>query len=425
LLRLSGPDALQLTRDVVKKNRRWTPRRLVLSRICAADGTLIDEALIAWMPGPKSYTGEDVVEISCHGNPVIIEMILDRLIQAGARPARAGEFTRRAVENGRSSLLQAESLAGLISAGTPQGVALAHQGMGGAVDDHANDLREHLLDLTAELEARLDHPGDDLGYESDTAVVEGLSRVSQQARALAQTWRQGRRCLRGASVALVGPVNAGKSSLFNHLIGKQRALVSATPGTTRDVIEQSVLLDGLDVRFLDTAGERSQTDDPIEAAGIALGRTLTEDVDLTLVLVPLHMKSDPSIADILMRTSDRHRLIVGTWLDSGESGDEMDLCISNRTGAGIDALQKKIRSMLGANELGEVSTMLLSQRQHDLFRAVGEHADHAAVALQGMLGPAVAAEECIQALERLSELVGSRVREDVLDRLFQRFCIGK
>lgn len=425
MVRLSGPDARRIAEAVCPGGPPWRPRRASLRTAVGEDGP-IDALLVVWMPGPRSFTGEDVVELSCHGNPVIVELLLSALIEAGARMARPGEFTRRALLNGRTTLLGAEALRSLIAATSPAGVALAQAGMQGATDALSGELTETLLDLAAELEARLDHPGDELGYEDDEAVADGLRAVAGRAAEAAASWRAGRIRLQGATVALIGAVNAGKSSLFNRLVGTERALVSPTPGTTRDVVERSVLLDGLEVRYLDTAGQRQQTDDPIEAAGIALGQRMTDEADLLLLIVPLHEPPGPEWPDLLARTAGQPRLVVGTHSDLvGETALSVDHTVSSLTGAGIRPLQDDIRARLAEGSTGGEQLVVLSQRQHDLFRAIAEHAEQAAEALLGMLGPAIAAEEVTAALERLAELTGQDVREAVLDRLFARFCVGK
>ncbi len=423
LLRLSGADALTVGQRLCPAGPRWRPRRAALRRAVDPTGALIDEVLVTWMPGPRSYTGEDVVELSCHGNPVIIEQLLDRLVVCGARPARPGEFTRRAVEQGRIDLLRAESVAALIAARAPAGVAVARAGLDGALETVIGELRERLLDAIAELEARLDHGDDELTLASDAALGETLARLAREARTTADTWRAGRARVAGARVALVGPVNAGKSSLFNQLVGRTRALVGPQPGITRDVVEESVLLDGLEVTFLDTAGRRSGGD-AVERAGMALGETLTADVDLKLVVMALHMPLAAARIDAL--AAGCPALVVGTHIDCSRSDLEgIDHAVSNLDGTGIDGLHAAIRQRVGGDLPAGARAVLVSQRQHELFVSIAGACDAAREALLGWLGPAVAAVELTGALSRIAELRGDDVREDVLDRLFSRFCIGK
>ena len=424
VLRLSGPQARQVAAAVCPGPPRWVPRRASLRR-AVRDGVVLDEVLVVWMPGPQSYTGEDVVELSCHGNPVVVELLLDALVAAGARPARPGEYTRRALENGRIDLLRAEAVSALIDATSAEGVALATSGLHYGLGAEVQALREDLLDLAAEVEARLDHPGEDLGQWSDARVVADLGRVAAQAEALARGWTQGRRRLYGARVALTGAVNAGKSSLFNALLGEARALVSPVPGTTRDVVEQSLVVDGLEIRLLDTAGERADAE-PLEAEGQALGRRWTEDVDLRLIVVPLHRPLDPETLAILTRTAGQPRLVVGTHLDQGDRGlIAADARVSSTTGAGVADLRAALRGRLGGESGAGARGLLYSQRQHALCLDVAACARDAALALDGPAGAAVAAVEITRALRRLSELDGLDTTEAVLDRLFARFCIGK
>jgi tRNA modification GTPase len=390
------------------------------------DGTPIDEVVAIWMPGPKSSTGEDVVELCGHGNPVLLAALLDALVGRGARPARPGEFTRRALENQRTDLLGAEALSALISARTVEGAQDALLGVRGGMHEDADRMREVLLDIAAELEARLDHPDDDLSLQSDDAVAAALLTVGKEADAIACTWSASRIRQNGATVALVGPVNAGKSSLFNHLVGTERALVSDRPGTTRDVIERSVLVDGMDITFMDTAGERG-TDDTLEQAGVALGQSLSARSDLLLVVLPLDRDVEPHSQALLARTSDHRRLVVGCFADrtAHPQGPTVDHSVDNTSGEGVDALRELIRDAVGAEPVSGQAVVVLSQRQHDLYRSVSTHCVEAVDALRGALGPAVAVQGVMCAIERLSELTGMDVREAVLDRLFARFCIGK
>lgn len=376
------------------------------------------------MPGPTTATGEDVLELGCHGNPLIVEQLLDRLVALGARPARPGEFTRRAVERGRLDLVAAEAVHGLITARSSAGLDAAREGLDGRLQVTLSAHRQALLDLAAELEVRLDHPGEDLGEASDEEVVAQLRAQATALAALAASWRAGKRRLEGARVALVGPVNAGKSSLFNRLVGMDRALVSDQPGTTRDVIERAVLVDGLELTFLDTAGEREATG--LEAAGQRLAQQLTADVDLRLhvfsALAPPAAEVVAALAPgwLVVTHADIENALSEEVLGSGRPS----FLVSSATGRGVPGLLEAVRDELGRDPSG-AAAVVLSQRQHELLRAMAAHVGEAADCLGGMVGPAVAAECVTLALERLGELTGEDVREDVLDRLFSRFCIGK
>lgn len=427
LVRLSGPDAQAIAAALCPGGPAWRPRRATLRTLALGRthaGSLSEPALVVWMPGPRSYTGEDVVELSVHGNPLLARAVVDAAVAAGARPARPGEFTRRAVEQGRLQLVQAEAVHALISARTLEGVALAQAGLSGALDAPLRALREPLLDAAAELEARLDQPGGELETDDDHAVAAQLTGIAARARDLAATWDHARPRLQGARVALVGPVNAGKSSLFNHLVGSQRALVSPQPGTTRDGVERTILLHntGVEVTLVDTAGERANPG-PLEAGGLAIGRALAQEADLVVLVWPRTRPADP-LWDTL-RGRHPGALVAHTFADQPAAIAQSGLQIDNLTGEGLPALRAALAERLTGGETRAGALAVVSARQAALLREVATRSAEAAQALLGWAGPAIAAEEVYAALEQLAALAGEDVREAALDRLFARFCIGK
>jgi len=415
LLRLSGAGCLAFARALCPGGPAWRPRRSALRRLLRADGALIDEALVVWMPGPRSFTGEDCLELSLHGNPILVAEALERAAELGASMARPGEFSRRALLNGRLDLLRAEGLAALITARSPLGLAAAR----GVGELHAQleRLRDVALDHAAALEARLDYPGEDLDGDADAVLGAGLRALADEARRWAGGWAVSRRRLEGARVLLEGPVNAGKSSLFNALVGSARAIVSDTPGTTRDLLERSVMVEGLEITFFDAAGERSDPD-PIEAEGIARGRAMAAEVDLRLWLCRPEGPTPPPAP-----AGPERWLVMSHAPSPVETDLPVRFFVDSPSGAGVYALRSALRARLGEGAAAQAS--VLSQRQHSLLLAVAERLEASAEALEGWAGVAVAAEACTEALELLGELRGDDVREDVLDRLFSRFCIGK
>ena len=432
VVRLSGADALCVARLVCPAGPRWLARRATVRlALDPATGARVDQVLAVWMPGPHSYTGEDVVELSCHGNPRVADALVRACLSGGAAAARPGEFTRRAVESGRLSMLQAEAVGALIEASSLEGARIALSGLGGAVDREITALRERLLDLAAELEARLDHPTDDLGHLDDAQVAAQLQEVARHALRLAAGWEHNRPLIHGARVALLGPVNAGKSSLFNRLLGMERALVSELAGTTRDVVEARLDLGGMEVTLLDTAGRHAAAG-PIEQAGIAIADRMLADVDLVLLVGALDEGADAAqafaatIAALAAPCGDRPFLVVGTHGDRLRAPPSSPaLVVSSQTGDGIEALRLAMRSALSVRLVGDDLIGATSQRQHAGLLAVAHAADEAAAALLGLDGPAVAAHALVDGLVSLGELLGQDVREEVLDRLFERFCIGK
>lgn len=419
LVRLSGAGVAELVRRVC--GRLPPPRRATLVRLRDADGPF-DEGLLVWMPGPASYTGEDAAEVSCHGNPLLVERLIGAFQSAGARLAEPGEFTRRAVLNGRLDLVEAEGVLQAIEATSAAGIRLA--GAARAVSRRAGELRDRLAEVGAELEAILDYPGEDLLFAADAELVGRLDAVAAEAGALAATWRAGRVAVEGARVALVGPVNAGKSTLFNALVGRTRALVSPVPGTTRDVVEGVFQLPRARVTLLDTAGEREDPE-ALEAAGLGLGREAAREADLRVLCVPVDRPADAGTR-LLLDATHAPRLVVGTFADrGGDPGVPLDLRVSGATGEGLAALREALERALLGSPVAASGLVLGSARQADLFRALAEDAGRAARALATGLGPAVAAEHVYGALAAVDALTGRDTREEVLDRLFARFCIGK
>ncbi len=423
LIRMSGPLALNIAYRL-SQSKSLRPRYAEL-KVLVHNNRVLDEAIVISMPGPRSFTGEDVAEINCHGNPLIVDTIIEACVELGARPARNGEFTRRALENGKLSLIQAESLNCLIHASSTAGIALAQQNMTGQLEEGISLFRESLLDVCAELEARLDQPEGDLEYIEDEALCQQLLNIGNQALDSARDWKQGRIRIHGAKVALLGSVNAGKSSLFNQLVGFKRAIVSNIPGTTRDAVEKTIYLDGLEVCFFDTAGAREDSADPIESEGIAMGLTLAKEMDLCLLVFSV-LDGKSSLNSLKDKIGAVPYLEVGTHHDLLKNQQhDCDIVVSNIDGTGIDALRSMIRARLSEKETSGAQYQIVSQRQYELFLALSRHCFDAEQAIKGFYGPAIAAEEITQALERLAELSGEEVREAVLDRLFTKFCIGK
>ncbi len=435
VLRLSGPGVGGVLARICARRRGLPPpRRAVLVRLRDDEGVM-DEGLLTWMPGPGSYTGEDCAELSCHGNPLLVERLLAACVSAGCRVAEPGEFTRRAHAHGRLDLLRAEAVLQAIEARSTAGLQVAVRGLCGELGRWSEAQREALVAISAELEARLDFPDqlEVLGpagpqLQGDDELALRIAGARDELVRVAETFRRSRLQVRGARVALVGPVNAGKSSLFNALLGRRRALVSPRPGTTRDVLEASCELAGLPVILLDTAGENLEPEE-IEREGLALRDELVAEVDLLVVVLPAHRLELPEVATLLATSAGRPRVLVGNHADRTGARFELEgralLPCCALDGAGLEELEDAIAEALVGEEPGESAAVIASQRQHELLRSAGEALERARLALLGEAGVAVAAEELIHALERLCALGGHGVREEVLDALFGRFCIGK
>lgn len=402
--------------------RAGGPRRV---RVLGRDGVL-DDGVLLWRAGPRTATGEDLAELTLHGNPVVLRAAVDRFVAAGARPAGPGDFTRRAFLHGRLDRLGAEAVLQTIAARTLAGVRAARAGLDGRLADAVDALRSRLLEATAEVEARLDHFGDGLN-EVDDDTLRGLLRAwAAEARALAADGRRGATTVHGAQVALVGEPNAGKSSLFNALLGEARALVHPSAGTTRDVVEGRFEAGGVEVTLLDTAGDRT-TDDPLEQAGVARAREVSARVD-GIVVVLRARPGGPSATerDLLARTAGRPRVVVLNGVDGAPAaeGPPGALRTVAPRGEGVDAVRDALVAALVGQPTASGLRWAAGRDQAAALDRAAEAAEEAAGAL-GPMGPAVASVVLHEALEALDGLTGADTREDVLDAIFARFCVGK
>ena len=435
VVRLSGAGVAEVLGRVCPRSGGLpSPRRAVLVQLRDPAGSF-DEGLLTWMPGPGSYTGEDCAELSCHGNPLLVERLLSACVGAGCRPALPGEFTRRAWEHGRLDLVRAEAVLQAIEARSQGGLELASRALRGELGAWIEARRQELVSFGAELEARLDFPDQldmnldgQAGLEDDDQLDARMAEAQGELARAAASHRRARVQVEGARVALLGPVNAGKSSIFNALLGRRRALVSAQPGTTRDVLEASVELCGLPVVLMDTAGENLEPE-ALERDGIALRDELLEEVDLVVLVLPAHQLARPEVASLVASTASRGRVLVGNHADREGArftlGEHTLIPTCALDGRGLEALRGAIAQALVGEEPGESAAVIASQRQHELLLAAARRLEQARLALVGDAGVAVAAEELFDAIARLDELGGGEVRDEVLDALFARFCIGK
>ncbi len=429
VVRLSGPSAVSLVDTIL------TPRAALadapshrVRRVTVVDpesARVLDEALCVVMRAPRSYTGEDTVELSCHGSPALLEVVTRRLVDAGARLADPGEFTRRAFLNGRIDLAQAEAVALLIGARSERAVQLAARALGGALSARVRTLRETLLDAIAGLEVALDFPEEHVGLDVDKAR-RSLERLHEDVDRWCDEARRARLVHEGLSVAIVGPPNAGKSSLLNALVGRERAIVSDVPGTTRDVVESTIAVAGVAVRLLDTAG-LDRPRDALEAEGVRRSHRAIEESDLLLVVLDGSTRPD---AAVLEATRARARIVVRNKSDLAPHPDATRLlesvAVSAREGTGLEALVARlaegVRSRTAA--MDDEGGIVASLRQFEALASLRV----ALAAAREALGAApleVALVDLRIALEAASGLIGVDVGDAVLDRIFSTFCLGK
>ncbi|HLK99526.1 MAG TPA: tRNA uridine-5-carboxymethylaminomethyl(34) synthesis GTPase MnmE [Myxococcaceae bacterium] len=420
ILRLSGPAALEVGRALAPGvPAEPTPRHAYLATFVDAAGQPLDEGLFLYFRAPHSFTGEDVVELQAHGGPRLLRLLLGRVLEdARVRPAGPGEFTRRAFLHGRLDLTRAEAVADLVAADSEAAVRAAAAGLSGVLAQRVSALEAPLRALHADLEGVLNFPDEAEGADEDAG--ERVARLLAQAQGLLAEAGRGRLVRRGARVVLFGPVNAGKSTLFNRLVGEARALVDDEPGTTRDVLEARVEWEGLALALLDTAGLR-EAPGRVEALGIARARQALASADLAVLVLPPGAAAAEAQAWTREAGSTPVLRVEGKCDVAGRG--EGGLRVSGLTGEGVEALRAAVLSHLwGGGTPSAVA--LVSERHADALRRACEALTRAEQA-QRLSTLEVVSGEVGLALEALGEVSGTHVSEALLDAIFQRFCIGK
>ena len=431
VVRVSGPGAAPIARTLLGRAPR--PRHAHYARFTEADGALLDRGLLLWFPAPRSYTGEDVLELHAHGGPVLLDLLLRRVYALGARPARPGEFTQRAFLNGKLDLAQAEAVADVIAAGSEAALRAAQRALSGAFSARVRALQTLLTGARVQIEAALDFPEEELELLADPALAAALTGLVAALDAVLAEARRGVRLARGLEVVLVGAPNVGKSSLLNALAGTERAIVTALPGTTRDVLCVELALDGVRLQVADTAGLRA-THDPVEREGVRRALAALAQADLALLVT----RADDWQRDLaLLREqagASPELLVVVNKIDldqlpaarSAEPDMPPRIALSAQTGAGLDLLRAELRARAGG--VGADSAFSARERHLDaLQRAAAEiAAARAEVARAGHGGMVeLAAEALRRAQGALDELTGQHSSDDLLGAIFSSFCIGK
>ena len=438
VVRLSGRAALDVAARVLRRDPhaaadvppRLESHRARLAVFCEpASGRAIDQVLVLPMHGPRSFTGEDVVEIHCHGGTLITDLVLRTLLAAGARAARPGEFTERAFLNGKLDLCQAEAVADLVDASSDAGRVAAWHQLEGALSRKVLALRASILDLRALVEAYLDFPEDDLPPEAESEVAAGLAGTQQALAALAATFARGRLAREGIRVALAGKPNVGKSSLLNALLGRERALVSPEAGTTRDYLEEPAALGSLRILLCDTAGLRSGAGD-VELAGIERTRNVIAMADVVVVVLDASAALDAEDHAVLEATAGKPRVLVRNksdlvpvWPNDGTIID-----VSALRGAGLEALGSAVAAAALPGAVLEPpaeAVVVTRARHHVALLAAAEALRRSELALESGQALEIVACELQAAIVELERLVGSSDVDDLLDRIFSRFCVGK
>jgi tRNA modification GTPase len=434
LVRVSGGNAIEIADKIFRGKEqaaRFASHVQHLGDIFSAESALIDQVVLSVHRAPASYTGEDLIEISCHGGTLVTAKVLEACLRAGARAARPGEFTERAFLNGKMDLTQAEAVIDLIRARTDLALRSATEQLEGRLGDQIRKIRDDLITLMAHINASIDFPEEGIEPDEAEALCVRLDSIREQIDALLATADQGRVLREGVRVVIYGATNAGKSSLLNRLLGYDRVIVSDTHGTTRDTIEETVILDGVPIRLLDTAGLRDSQNE-VESEGMARTEKSLQLADLRLHIAdrnapkPAHFNGVPAVAS--GEPGDANEIVVLNKSDLPENNDWKDfpgLRISCVTGEGVLELQKEILARIRQQNLRPESAVAINTRHRDCLRRALESCDRARAALTEGLSPEYVAVDLDLALRALGEVIGIVDVEQILDSVFSQFCIGK
>jgi len=419
--------------------RKRSDRALVYGALHDRDGAVIDHCLCTVSRAPHSYTGEDAAELQCHGSPAALTLGLEALFAAGARQAQPGEFTRRAFLNGKLDLTRTEAVADLIHAETPAAVRQAAGQLGGALARVVDGIYDRLRDLCAHFHAVLDYPDEDIEPFEAEELSAALSGAAAELDALAATYQRGRLLNEGVPCAIVGRPNAGKSTLFNALLGYERAIVTPVPGTTRDTVEERVSFGGVLLRLIDTAGLR-ESEDAVEQLGVERSRAALERAELIFFVV------DGAELPLTKETVDIWRMVEQTgkpwvWIVSkqdvtrkrsgmgaigaGGKSSIPTVELSAKTGKGLDELERAVAALFPENEDVKAGALLTNARQAEAAGRARAAVERGAAALRSGLSPDAVVADVEEAMSALGELTGRTVSEDVTARIFERFCVGK
>ncbi len=439
IVRVSGPGAEKICRALFKSPAVAGPLKshhLYHGDIISPEtGGVIDEVLIALMKGPHSYTGEDVLEIHCHGGHLILQAVLNEVIKGGGRPAEPGEFTKRAYLNGRMDLSQAEAVMDLITARTARGLALAISGLKGRLSEKLQSIRSDLIGILSSLESSIDFNEEDISPSSEPIAPDNIEDIITRITGILATYQEGKLFRNGLTVVITGRPNVGKSSLLNRLLGERRAIVTPIPGTTRDFIEETISIGGIPVTLTDTAGVRKSAE-AIEQEGIAFVWEKALAADMVIILIdgsaPL-TEEDVEVIDrnrekqvvLAVNKSDLPHQVTDAQLGELMPGVE-PLWISAKYGDGIPELKERIAATAAGSRDDTGSDVILANLRHKtaLEKTAASLAAAHAILSRGNF-PELAAFDLKEALDHLGDIAGETTAEDVLDRIFSTFCVGK
>ncbi|MBI4197410.1 MAG: tRNA uridine-5-carboxymethylaminomethyl(34) synthesis GTPase MnmE [Deltaproteobacteria bacterium] len=433
VVRISGDKALEILEKISITQMDYQsiePAKFYLGKIVdPTKQSPLDQVMMVWMKAPNSFTGEELVEIHAHGNYLILEEILRIVVQSGARLAMPGEFTRRAFQNGKMDLVQAEAVSDLIHGLSHKAIKIAERQLSGALSEKIQLLKNNLTVLRAQMEAMIDFPEDeDVQVLQHDEIGERIELLSREIMQLLETYNEGQAYTKGVSVAIVGRPNVGKSSLLNRLLGEDRSIVHNLPGTTRDTIEEICYIAGLPVRFVDTAGIRKGCES-VEEEGIRRTREKIFKVDLVLALFDVSEPWTKEDDEVLEAVSGREYLTIFNKLDLPLKVDRPGIKISAKTGEGVPALKRQIFSHFVKNKEGsslENEGLILTNTRHKIALELAlEAMNHVKKSAANKMSLEFLAADLLIATNQLAEITGEITNDDLLNEIFSKFCIGK
>ena len=442
IVRVSGALARTIAAEVFRSPRGVSPTQLPTHTLtygrvvdATASDEIIDEVLLGVMHAPRTYTGEDIVEFNCHGGTIPLTAVLDVVVKNGARIAEPGEFTKRAFLNGRLDLAQAEAVAELIAAKTDLSRKIAVEALAGKLSDTVNGLNDRLAALLAEIEASIDFPEEDLDFMKVETQLEAARAVQTDLTALLETAAEGRLITEGANVAILGKPNVGKSSLLNALLGTTRAIVTDIPGTTRDTIEEMMNIGGIPLKLIDTAGIR-HTDDIVEQQGVQRSKAVQDRAELLLMMFDASQPLNDADLELLKTAQSSKAILILNKMDLPVVTSPTALlahCPKKQVvetvipqGKGLDKLKATVSEELLGGELviGE-SPIVTNARHQEALRRANEGLNYAIESLENAMPSDLIAVDLRISLDGLGDIVGKTTTEDILDRIFSQFCVGK
>jgi tRNA modification GTPase len=432
VIRLSGPRSIEIVNSLTADCCEFEPRKATLVHVLDRDNKgIIDQVIVTYFEAPHSLTGEDVVEIACHGAPAVIRQIIDWSLQLGARLAGPGEFSLRAVANGKMNLAEAEAIRDLINSQTEAAAKQAARQLNGELSNTLEPLKKNLIDVIVVLESALEFVEDDLPPAQVGALQERLTRVCIGLENFAASYRTGHLLYDGVRVAITGPPNAGKSSLFNKLAARERAIVSEIPGTTRDTLTEAVDIEGIPVLLTDTAGLRD-TPDAIESLGIARTHQAMSDADFSLLVLDGTRPIGPAEEQLIGQETHTSRLIVLNKSDLENYSEQLRgrerlkwFRVSAKTGEGLSELRAAILRELHSGAMASEGLLITNARHHDLLCRAKNELDSAVELLTAGISEELVVSRLQNALKFLGDITGETTTEDILSQIFATFCIGK